>query len=439
MSDSPQELHKFYKDQSDFIHPVIGEDETTAEINVRGIAAIRERVGKLNLRGMKISLEGGGLDAQPSDNECVLIICNGFVTTEPNAAPLAFVQTFVLAPQQAAGETTKKSFFVRNSVFRLINGGNVARTGSSPTTPPVVVAAVAEPVVSPKPAPVVVKDVPQSVPEATLAAVAALPAARVTESVMKPSAPSTATPATNAAKASSQPAPESAEVPKEVAQTSSSSVSSSEAALAVAAAPDEPVEKKPFSYASAVTIRGGAPAANVAVAQKVSTSGGPGWSVAPTRQQKTAEKSSEKSKEEVSSKENKEVSVSKSTSSSDAAPQAGKKELGPSLYLNKLNPETTKEDILKMFSAYGKVGKIDLNTRGFAFVEYDNRQSVLDALAAHKENEAKHKLRGKLIEIQEKQGNKEKEKGNGGGKSKGKEGQQANGKKKEKSAPVEAS
>ena len=92
-----------------------------------------------------------------------------------------------------------------------------------------------------------------------------------------------------------------------------------------------------------------------------------------------------------------------------------------------------------MFSAYGKVGKIDLNTRGFAFVEYDNRQPVLDALAAHKENEAKHKLRGKLIEIQEKQGNKEKEKGNGGGKSKGKEGQQANGKKKEKSAPVEAS
>ena len=130
-------------------------------------------------------------------------------------------------------------------------------------------------------------------------------------------------------------------------------------------------------------------------------------------------------------KEGKEASKS---STLEASQQSGKKELGPSLYLNKLNPDTTKEDILKVFSAYGKVGKIDLNTRGFAFVEYDNRKSVLDALTAHKENEAKHKLRGKLIEIQEKQSSK----GNGG---KGKGTQQANGKKKEKVAPaaVEAS
>merc|ERR1719231_1320079 len=109
--------------------------------------AIRDRVSTLNLGGMKISLEGGGLDAQPSDNDCVLITCNGFITTEPDATPLAFAQTFVLAPQ----ESTKKSYFVRNSVFRLINGG-VAKNVTSPSTPPVTVAAAApEPVVSPKP------------------------------------------------------------------------------------------------------------------------------------------------------------------------------------------------------------------------------------------------------------------------------------------------
>ena len=131
MSESPQELHKFYKDQSDFIHPIIGKDESAPEINVRGISAIRDRVRLLNLGGMKVSLEGGGIDAQPSDNECVLIICNGFITTEPNAAPLAFAQTFVLAPQ----ESSKKSFFVRNSVFRLINGGVVPRSVTNPPTP----------------------------------------------------------------------------------------------------------------------------------------------------------------------------------------------------------------------------------------------------------------------------------------------------------------
>jgi len=404
LSECPQELHKFYKEQSDFIHPIIGKDESSLEINVRGLEAIRERVSLLNLGGMKISFGGlDGLDAQPSENDCVLITCNGFITTEPNASPLAFAQTFVLAPQ----ESTKKSYFVRNSVFRFINGG-VAKNVTSPSTPPVTVAAAAapEPVVSSKPAPVVLKETPQ-VTEAT-PSVAAAPSS--TGAAEKPTA----------AKPPQAPQPVPDEASKEETKTVSSSVSSSEESPSAAEAPTEPVEKKPFSYASAVTIRGSPVAAAASATQKMSNSGGPGWSVAPS---KKSEKSTEKNKDNSS-----EVKES-SKSSTDGAQQGVKKELGPSLYLNKLNPSTTKEDILKVFSTYGKVGKIDLNSRGFAFVEYDNRQSVLDALSAHKENEAKHKLRGKLIEIQEKQGNKVNS-------SKAKGTQQANGKKKEKTAPV---
>lgn len=411
MSESPQELHKFYKDQSDFIHPIIGKDESTSEINVRGISAIRDRVSLLNLGGMKVSLEGGGIDAQPSDNDCVLIICNGFITAEPNTNPLAFAQTFVLAPQ----EGNKRSFFVRNSVFRLVSGGVVPRNVTHPSTPPVAVAAAApEPVVSPKAIPVVLKEASQVVTESVSTVAIAPPGMDSSEKTANPMQ-------------ATQPSP--ADVPKENSKRASSSTPAAaekEDAAPAPVAPIEPVEKKPFSYASAVTIRGAPTAVAAPPAQKVSNSGGPGWSVAPTRK---AEKPTEKTQEE-SSKETKELSKS----SLDASQQGGKKELGPSLYLNKLNPDTTKEDILKVFSAYGKVGKIDLNSRGFAFVEYDNRKSVLDALTAHKENEAKHKLRGKLIEIQEKQGSK----GNNG---KGKSTQQANGKKKEKVAPaaVEAS
>lgn len=402
LSESPHELHKFYKEQSDFIHPIIGKDEPSPEINVRGMDAIRDRVSTLNLGGMKISLEGGGLDAQPSDNDCVLITCNGFITTEPDATPLAFAQTFVLAPQ----ESTKKSYFVRNSVFRLINGGVVARNISSPSSPPVAVAAAApEPVVSPKPAPVVSKETHQHVKET--APIVAPPGARPAE---KP-------PAVDPVQA---PQPHPVEDSEE-ANTHPSSASSAEASAEAAAAPSEPVEKKPFSYASAVTIRGGPVAAAAPSAQKVSNTGGPGWSVAQSRK---TEKPAEKNMDETS-KEVKEPSKP----SSDSVQQVVKKDLGPSLYLNKLNPATTKEDILKVFSAYGKVGKIDLNSRGFAFVEYDNKQSVLDALTAHKENEAKHKLRGKLIEVQEKQSIK----GSSSSKGKGVQ-QQANGKKKEKVA-----
>ena len=105
------------KEQSDFIHPIFDKSESEAEINVRGIPAIRERVAMLNLAGVDISLSGGSLDAQPSDNDCVLIICSGTIQYSNSETQLLFVQTFMLAPQSATGEGSKKSFYIRNSVF----------------------------------------------------------------------------------------------------------------------------------------------------------------------------------------------------------------------------------------------------------------------------------------------------------------------------------
>lgn len=436
MSENPHDLHKFYKEQSDFIHPILGKSENETEINVRGITAIRDRVSLLNLAGVDISLggAGGSFNAQPSDNDCVLIICNGTIQYSNSKLQLPFVQTFMLAPQSATGEGSKKSFYIRNSVFRIISGvsntqsdvaqGSTVQSGNGFVAPVQVPSPVPLPVVATTaPAPAAVT---ATAPSTTAAPVpkpgptpapAPAPAASVKEVTLNetPKQSGQANPPTNSKRTArveqeqskTSVSEETTEVVEEKGPDSASSSSSSDETIL--GAPSEPVEKKVFSYASAVTNSSDTPAAAAVANSKISASGGPGWNVAgPKKSEKQVEKARDENRKEM--KESKEKSSSDGTQKESKKENGGgkreEKELGPSLYLNKLDPATTKEDILKMFSCYGKVGKIDLNSRGFAFVEYDNRASVLAALSAHKNSEAKHKLKGKIIEIQEKQGSK---------------------------------
>lgn len=112
-SRNPSELHRFYKEESAFTHA-----EVHQEVDViHGINSIRERVIELNLRGATVDVSEGSIDAQRTENNGVFLTVTGTVTL-PSSAPATFVQSFLLATQ--TGNNKAASYFVRNSVFRLL-------------------------------------------------------------------------------------------------------------------------------------------------------------------------------------------------------------------------------------------------------------------------------------------------------------------------------
>ena len=123
------------------------------------------------MAGSSIDLTNGTTDAQQSEYDCVIVCVNGHITFPDSSGSQAFVQSFVLAPQFNANDT-KKSYFVRNSIFRLV-GGAVVEVAPQPSTqqppatalpataPPATIAPAVQP-----PAAVVAKAQPPVVPVA---------------------------------------------------------------------------------------------------------------------------------------------------------------------------------------------------------------------------------------------------------------------------------
>lgn len=111
---NPGELHKFYKEDSAFAH---GDGVQITDV-VSGVESIRERVNELNLAGARVDLSEGSVDAQQSENDGVFLTVTGHVTllAKPTRP---FVQSFFLACQNS-GNQKMVSYFVRNSVFRLL-------------------------------------------------------------------------------------------------------------------------------------------------------------------------------------------------------------------------------------------------------------------------------------------------------------------------------
>jgi hypothetical protein len=124
----PQQLYRFYKDESNFFHG--NENENTETIS--GGDNIREKVESLNLAGAKVDLTNGSIDAQRSDNNAVFLVVTGKFTM-PGKSPRPFIQSFFLVCQNGGKSDAQPSYYVRNSVFRLF--GDDDATNVTPPTP----------------------------------------------------------------------------------------------------------------------------------------------------------------------------------------------------------------------------------------------------------------------------------------------------------------
>lgn len=114
---NPSELHRFYKEESTFILA----DVNQISEQVCGVEAIREKIQQLPLIGARVDLSEGSMDAHSSENNGVVLLVTGQVTLS-NKQPRQFVQTFFLSPQSSSNQkSTMASFFVRNSMFRFLN------------------------------------------------------------------------------------------------------------------------------------------------------------------------------------------------------------------------------------------------------------------------------------------------------------------------------
>ena len=297
----------------------------------------------LQLAGSRVDLTNGITDAQQSEFDCVIVCVNGHITFPNSPSSQAFVQSFVLAPQFNANDT-KKSYFVRNSIFRLI-GSEVAGGASS---------APAETSATPQtsnqhaqpPAPPVV----------------AAPAAQVPNAgITKAQVPAAAPPA-----AAEPPVAEVAQAEKPVKEVPPPAPKEEKEP------PVPPKPEGPKTYASILGI--------------VSAPSAP--DVKPAAVSKPAPAPAEKKEAKANANKNK-----KDRSNV------------PSLFVNNIDETMTKDILFSLFSKFGGVGKIDLFAqKGYAFIEYKEAEDLKTALTAVKNQDPTFVVKGKRLGVEEKSG-----------------------------------
>ncbi|XP_003741539.2 ras GTPase-activating protein-binding protein 2 [Galendromus occidentalis] len=102
---SPVHLHRFYNDESEFIHGSID----TPSKSVRGQQDIHEAIMALNFRDCYAKIHY--VDAQESENKMVVVQVAGQLTNQ--GGPMRrFMQTFILVQLSA------RKYYVRNDIFR---------------------------------------------------------------------------------------------------------------------------------------------------------------------------------------------------------------------------------------------------------------------------------------------------------------------------------
>lgn len=130
LAKTPDELFRFYKDDSSFTHA----DGPQAAPTVTGADNIRDRVQELNLAGARFNLHEGSIDAHRSENGGVFVLVTGHCTLLGHL-PRMFVQSFFLSRQ-----TSASSYYVKNSILRLLEsvqekGNNSYTDAESQATP----------------------------------------------------------------------------------------------------------------------------------------------------------------------------------------------------------------------------------------------------------------------------------------------------------------
>jgi len=111
---SPQELHRFYKEGSSF---TCGSEATygASEETVSGLEAITKKIQQLDFQNCRVTLSV--VDAQSSVQGGIIIMVVGHLANKEES-PRKFVQTFYLAEQSS---TTSRGYYVHNDIFRYID------------------------------------------------------------------------------------------------------------------------------------------------------------------------------------------------------------------------------------------------------------------------------------------------------------------------------
>jgi RNA recognition motif-containing protein len=123
---NPQDLYKFYKENSFFTFVDSAQDSDP----IGGPDDIKEAVAKLPFLNCLVDLSEGSLDAQTSDGG-VLIVVTGDIAF-PGESQRHFVQSFFLDSQHSG---PSPSYYVRNSVFRLLRSHSASNHSvAAPTT-----------------------------------------------------------------------------------------------------------------------------------------------------------------------------------------------------------------------------------------------------------------------------------------------------------------
>eukprot|EP00428_Durinskia_dybowskii_P069362 CAMPEP_0170389832 /NCGR_PEP_ID=MMETSP0117_2-20130122/18824_1 /TAXON_ID=400756 /ORGANISM="Durinskia baltica, Strain CSIRO CS-38" /LENGTH=429 /DNA_ID=CAMNT_0010645839 /DNA_START=174 /DNA_END=1463 /DNA_ORIENTATION=- len=328
MTKSPENLHKFYNENSHFLHSDLTHP---SGVTATGPDAIRSSINELNLKYTKVDLTNGYVDAQKSANNGVFVLVVGTLAP-PDAPDKPFVQTFLLSNQGSS------SYYVSNSVFRLlvpseeaevVDGGVLVQL--TPTAASVAPAAVVE---TPA-APVAVVPATKSVEDAiSTAAVAASTTAAAT------AAESSAAGHIEAVEALLQ---EPAEL-EALATEPAPAATAPAAAAAPIAAPADPNRK--WNYSDIVKkINSGASPAAAPVQQTRAPA--PTHKVVPT------------------------------------APAPAPTPVVYSVYVKQVPEAATAADLTALFSQFGVVTAVDMvSARSFAFVKYDSPAAITAAVAA---------------------------------------------------------
>jgi len=106
LHDNPDKLHRFYLDQSTFVHG--NQTEETAEC-VSGQRAIHEKIMSLNFIDCRTKIKH--VDSQPTIDNGVVVQVSGELSNA-GKLPRRFMQTFVL------GSQTPRKYYVHNDIFR---------------------------------------------------------------------------------------------------------------------------------------------------------------------------------------------------------------------------------------------------------------------------------------------------------------------------------
>jgi RNA recognition motif-containing protein len=111
---SPQELHRFYKESSSFTY---GSEATygTSDETVSGLEGITKKIQQLEFQNCRVTLSV--VDAQSSIQGGIIIMVVGHLSNREES-PRKFVQTFYLAEQSNA---TSRGYYVQNDIFRYLD------------------------------------------------------------------------------------------------------------------------------------------------------------------------------------------------------------------------------------------------------------------------------------------------------------------------------